>query len=252
MEKYENYTSICFRTHHNIPEWIWMLDQPRLLSLYNRLLILRSPLDLAGNPLQPLVKPGEKNISVGLSKVWKTTSVGPSRRCKSGDSPLSGEAAAGLYLPLVLPQVLQTQLLRDLRGAHAACHVLLVSEDEDRSLVELVALKHSVQLLLWDRYPLSVCAVYHLWDRDLVIIINININSLSKPSFDYQDNELCVWVVSVPCSPKRLLPAQVPHHKVDIVPDNLWIQDDSNHTQDQGNQKRQASTVNNLLNTWLA
>ena len=37
----------------------------------------------------------------------------------------------------------------------------------------------------------------------------------------YQDDELCVGVVSVPGCSQWLLSPQVPHHKMDVVPDNL-------------------------------
>ena len=57
---------------------------------------------------------------------------------------------------------LQAELLRDLSGSHAASDILFIGKNENRRLVELITLQHSVQLLFRHRYSLSVCTVDHL------------------------------------------------------------------------------------------
>ena len=80
----------------------------------------------------------------------------------------------------------------------SSCWVyLFVGKYEDGGLAQLVWLQHLVELLLGDGEALPVGAVHH------------------------QQDELRVGVVSVPGSAQGLLPAQVPHDEVDVVPDHL-------------------------------
>ena len=68
-----NDTSICFHTHHNIPEWIWMLVWPSLHTLSVRS-VIRSPLNFTSNPLEPLIQPGETQVWVKFedANLWLT------------------------------------------------------------------------------------------------------------------------------------------------------------------------------------
>ena len=113
-------------------------------------------------------------------------------------SPLPGEGAAGLDVPGVVLDGAEAEVLGDLRCTHAALHVLLVGQDQNRSLTQVLhththkdthrlvtcfsALciiiiiiiygvygrrrgylvgQHAVQLFFRDDQPLSVRAVHH-------------------------------------------------------------------------------------------
>ena len=75
---------------------------------------------------------------------------------------------------------------------------LLISEHQYRCFAKFITFKHFMQFLFSYRQSFSISTINH------------------------QQNELCVWVISVPGSPKRLLTSQIPHDEMNIVPHNFF------------------------------
>lgn len=92
----------------------------------------------------------------------------------------------------------QVQLPGYLGGRHAPLQVLLIGVDQDGGFAQLVSLQHGVQLFSDDAQSVPVHAV------------------------DDHDDELRVGVVSGPGGSEALLATQVPHDKVNVLPDDLF------------------------------
>mmetsp|Transcript_123679 Transcript_123679/g.346365 ORF Transcript_123679/g.346365 Transcript_123679/m.346365 type:complete len:267 (+) Transcript_123679:81-881(+) len=106
---------------------------------------------------------------------------------------VAGGGARALDEPLPVPQVVEPQLLSDLRRRHGVGEVLLVREDEQHRLAHLLLAQHFRELLPGVLDSVAVAAVDHV------------------------DQPVCALVIVAPQLPDLVLAAHVPHGEAQVL-----------------------------------
>ena len=108
--------------------------------------------------------------------------------------PLPCEGTAALYVPDAVFERGQVEVFRNFCRTHCIWEILFIREHEQPRLPQLLVLDHPVQFLLGDGEPFPVRAVHH------------------------EDDDLRVGVVGAPGGANGVLPADVPHYELGVVP----------------------------------
>lgn len=116
---------------------------------------------------------------------------------------VTGSSAGRLDVPGALPQAVEAELVGDLSGVHGVGQILLVGEDEEKSVPQLVLVQHALQLLAGLDHTVTIVAV------------------------DDEDDALGVLEVMPPQRTDLVLSTDIPHGELDVlVLDGLNVEAD--------------------------